>query len=119
MYGPGGWTPSPPPCAVTVGQTLKAKDSQKELHSVHTALYVFAFYFTGIIMAVNLNDNEQSEILQVTIAISVLADIAIVLRLISRKLKGNYALDDVLAVIGLVGFLTTFTFLLSSAALTL
>jgi hypothetical protein len=73
-------------------------------------LYLFAFYLIGIIMAVNLKDNQQSEILQVTIALSIVADIAIVLRLISRKLKGSYALDDILAVVGLVSFLSLFAF---------
>jgi len=54
-------------------------------------------------MGVNLADNYQPEILRTTIAISVLADIAVVLRLISRRIKGsNYALDDLLVVIGLV-----------------
>lgn len=55
-------------------------------------------------MSVNLNDNDQARILGSTIAVSALADIAIVLRFISRKIKGNYAIDDLLAVIGLVSF---------------
>lgn len=90
-----------------------------ELYSIHTTFHAVAIRFIGIIMAVNLNDNQQSEILQVTIALSVLADIAIVLRLISRKLKGNYALDDFLAVIGLVSSISFLAFLLSSTALTI
>lgn len=53
-------------------------------------------------MSVNLQDDEQGRILASTIAVSILADIALVLRFVSRKIKGNYALDDFLAVIGLV-----------------
>lgn len=53
-------------------------------------------------MSVNLNDNDQARILGSTIAVSALADIAVVLRFVSRKLKGNYAIDDLLAVVGLV-----------------
>lgn len=53
-------------------------------------------------MSVNLNDNDQARILGSTIAVSVLADIAIILRFVSRKIKGSYAIDDLLAVIGLV-----------------
>jgi hypothetical protein len=53
-------------------------------------------------MSVNLKDNEQARILGSTIAVSALADIAIILRFISRKIKGNYAIDDLLAVVGLV-----------------
>uniref|UniRef100_A0A093VNU2 Rhodopsin domain-containing protein n=1 Tax=Talaromyces marneffei PM1 TaxID=1077442 RepID=A0A093VNU2_TALMA len=52
-------------------------------------------------MSVNLNDNDQARILGSTIAVSVLADIAIILRFVSRKIKGSYAIDDLLAVIGL------------------
>lgn len=55
-------------------------------------------------MSVNLNDNDQARILGSTIAVSALADIAIVLRFISRKIKGNYAFDDLLAAVGLVSF---------------
>ncbi|PCH03231.1 Hypothetical protein PENO1_033770 [Penicillium occitanis (nom. inval.)] len=53
-------------------------------------------------MSVNLNDNDQARILGSTIAVSALADIALVLRFVSRKIKGNYAIDDLLAVIGLI-----------------
>jgi len=54
-------------------------------------------------MTVNLADNYQPLILRTTIAISCLATVAVVLRLISRRIKGNnYALDDLLVVMGLV-----------------
>jgi len=54
-------------------------------------------------MTVNLADNYQPLILRTTIAISCLATVAVVLRLISRRIKeNNYALDDLLVVMGLV-----------------